>query len=320
MTMMLYTVGVALLLFDLGASVKAATDVCYNPDGTQNLNSAFQPCRPSDNVTHCCRKGETCLKNGLCLVQNTTSLNSGLCTDSTWQDQSCFPRCLVPARRSGPSTVYRCSNSLWCCSDGVANSTSCCQDEAVSLFPIIAHAAVENGSAFLSGYSIAPLESIITNGVAPTATPTQTMTFTTDISGSPLTITVTTAGNPTAVPVREVADAAAVLTTGLGTGLGVGVPLLAIVGVLSFLLFREKRRHRATKDSLSNADGYGYPLVTQSQKNPIDPYQSAPEDWVDQSQYVRHHHADPDPSRSFVRRIEADSREKSSPRPELPGS
>ncbi|EXJ61579.1 hypothetical protein A1O7_02007, partial [Cladophialophora yegresii CBS 114405] len=120
-------------------------------DGTQTSNPAFQPCVPSANVTHCCRTGETCLKSGLCLAMNHTSLNSGLCTDSTWQDQACFLQC-VNSYRAGPSTVYRCNNNNWCCADGVANSTSCCQDKGVGLFPILKHAAVENGSAFIKGY------------------------------------------------------------------------------------------------------------------------------------------------------------------------
>ncbi|OCT49559.1 hypothetical protein CLCR_07606 [Cladophialophora carrionii] len=170
------------------------------------------------------------------------------------------------------------------------------------------------------GSSIAPLASIITDGATPTAIPTQTLTFTTDISGSPLTITATTAINPTTLPVREVADDSAVLTTGLGAGLGVGLPLLAIVGVLSFLLFREKRRHCATNAGLSNADSYGYPLVANSQKAPGDPYQPTQDDWAYQSPYSRHHAVEADASIASVRRTEAASRERPSPRQELPAS
>jgi hypothetical protein len=43
--MTLYTAGAALLLFSLGAVVKAATDVCYNPV------SVFDPLTPSARRT-----------------------------------------------------------------------------------------------------------------------------------------------------------------------------------------------------------------------------------------------------------------------------
>ena len=359
---------VAVLLFShMCDIVHAATNVCYNPvsrplrrvlvksyfyqtscisvytnghlqDGTQTTDATSQPCFPSANVTHCCGTGETCLKNGLCLlkvrveatgtcfpmltleVQNDTSLNTGLCTDSTWQDQACFPRCLTPRRRQAPSSVYRCSNNKWCCSDGVSNATSCCQDQDIDLFPIIEHAAVENGSAFLHGYSIAPIASILTNGVGPTTTPLQTLTFTTDISGSPVTITATTTGDPTALPVREVADHQAVLTSGLGAGLGIGIPLLAAIGVLSFLLFREKRRHRATVESISATDNYGYPLVTNFQSMVPVEYQPQPDESANQSPYNTQQPAEVDATMSFAHRIEADAREKRFSRQELPGS
>ncbi|EXJ66551.1 uncharacterized protein A1O5_10220, partial [Cladophialophora psammophila CBS 110553] len=163
---------VLVALFSIG---HAATNVCYNPDGTQTVKDTYSPCFPTTNVTHCCPEDSTCLKNGLCLMKNDTTLNTGLCTDSTWQDDACFPRCLTSQRKPGPSSLYRCSNNNWCCSDGASNSTSCCRDEGVKLFPIIAHAAVENGSAFLHGYSIAPIASIITNGALLSSTALQTV-------------------------------------------------------------------------------------------------------------------------------------------------
>ncbi|KIW30779.1 uncharacterized protein PV07_02481 [Cladophialophora immunda] len=288
-------------LFPLGL---AATNVCYNPDGTQTARDTYSPCFPNTNVTHCCPDGSTCLKNGLCLMKNDTTLNTGLCTDSTWQDDACFPRCLTSQRKPGPSSLYRCNNSKWCCSDGASNSTSCCQDAGVKLFPIIAHAAVENGSAFLHGYSIAPIASIISNGALPSTTALQTVTFTTDISGSLLTITATTTGDPSPVAIGAVSNSNTGLKTGLGTGLGVGVPFLAVIAVLSFLLFREKKRHRATLESLSSNDGY--PLVSPQPILAAGHYQVATGSTNDQWPYTAQQPA------------EVDSREKRTTPLELP--
>ena len=44
---------------------------------------------------------------------------------------------------------------------------------------------------------------------------------------------------------------------GLGVGLGVGIPLLAAVGILSFLLLREKKRSRPTRARHGSASSMG---------------------------------------------------------------
>lgn len=241
--------------------------------------------------------------------QNNTALSTGLCTDSTWQDQACFPRCLKPSRRPGPSSLYRCSNDLWCCSNGAANTTSCCQDEGINLFPILAHATVENGSAFLHGYSIAPLASIMTGSVALSSTPTHSAT-TTDAAGSLITTTPAVAGTS--------ADSDKVLATGLYSGLGVGVPLLAVVSILSFLLLREKRLHRATVESLSSVDSYGYPLVTPATSR--FPSTAKPPVHLDRLPSATNYPVELNASTSSMSHLEADSREKRVSRKELPGS
>jgi len=88
--------------------------------------------------------------------------------------------------------------------------------------------------------------------------------------------------------------------------------MLVIIGILSFLLSREKKRHQATKEATSAIDNYGYPLVAK--------YELDPGDWAHQSPSVMQHPAESDVSGSDARRIEADSRELPSLRPELPGS
>ena len=111
----------------------------------------FQPCFPSDSQTHCCDfgAGQTCISNGLCLVNWDSSLNTGACTDSSWGTSACFQDC------PQFSTPYRCNNNNWCCSNG-GNIISCCNDRNVALNQIPDLALVQNGSAFIANWTMAP--------------------------------------------------------------------------------------------------------------------------------------------------------------------
>ncbi|KIX08048.1 uncharacterized protein Z518_02703 [Rhinocladiella mackenziei CBS 650.93] len=320
---MLLSLAAGVLVTALSTAVFAATDICYNPDGTQTTSTTHTPCFPSANVTHCCNEGTTCLKNGLCL-NKSTFLNTGLCTDSTWQDEACFPRCLTPRRLGKPSTVYRCDDDKWCCSNGGGNSTSCCNDQGIELFKIIENAVVENGSAFLSGYSIAPIQNILTDSEPnPSTTLLQTYTFTTDVSGSQVTLTATATIDSNTIPVSS-DDSDSALIAGLGAGLGVGLPLLAVIGLLSWLLFREKRRNRA---QLAPHELHGHPFsdvppASHYQTTPADPFQdgySVPA--AGQSPYSTGTTNDVISATLSAHRLEADSQEKkpARARPELPG-
>jgi hypothetical protein len=157
----------------------------------------------------------------------------GGCTDPTWNALNCFSHC-KSSLLGGISTLYRCSNDNWCCSDG-GNETSCCHDPKVELFKIVKEANVQNGTAFIQGYNIAPDQDI-----RGTATPSSAPSST---SGCTATTTSQSSSNLTAA--------------GLGIGLGVGIPLLAAVGVLSFLLLREKKRTRDTSARRGSASSMG---------------------------------------------------------------
>lgn len=119
--------------------------------------------------------------------------------------------------------MYRCNNDNWCCSDG-GNSTSCCHDPHVKLFKIAKDAYVQNGTAFIQGYNIAP-DKDITSTTIPSSPSSSS-------NGSQCTATT---------PAQS---SSKVTVAGVGVGLGVGVPLLAAIGVLSFLLLQERRRTR----------------------------------------------------------------------------
>ncbi len=211
----------------LFSAVIASSNVCYTPNGAEIASETFRPCFPSTNQTHCCDENETCLSNGLCLVKWDTSLNTGGCTDSTWNSVHCFPHC-VPSHLGTISTLYRCSNNNWCCSDG-GNTSSCCHDPQVNLFKILHEALVQNGTAFVEGYNIAADEDIVG-----TAVPSSTI-----VCSQTAVSTTTQCPSATATSSSD-----RVTATGLGVGLGIGIPLLAATGLLSFLLFREKKKSR----------------------------------------------------------------------------
>ncbi|EHY56450.1 hypothetical protein ABEF92_006186 [Exophiala dermatitidis] len=168
--MVINEIKAAVLLALVNTTVLGAKDICYKPDGAETRSTTYTPCLSTGNATHCCDRGQTCLQNGPCLAKTNTSLTTGLCTDSTWGDKACFPYCLKPRRIHYISTVYRCSNDYWCCSDG-ANNTSCCEDDGVNKFRIPEDAQVQNGSAFRNGYSIAPVKNIVTAGKTATPSP-----------------------------------------------------------------------------------------------------------------------------------------------------
>ena len=65
--------------------------ICFNPDGTV-ATDAFV-CDPSGASKHCCMNNSTCLSNCLCLYATDSSINTGFCTESSWDDPSCFQQC-----------------------------------------------------------------------------------------------------------------------------------------------------------------------------------------------------------------------------------
>lgn len=132
---------------------------------------------------------------------------------------SCFAHC-NSSQLGSTSTVFRCDNDDWCCSDG-RNTTSYCNDPQVKLFKIVRNAYVQNRTAFIQGYNIA-LDEDITGTATPSA-PSSTSKCTTTATGQSF-------------------DGATAVW--LGVGLGVGIPLLAATGVLSLLLREKKRSQR----------------------------------------------------------------------------
>lgn len=79
------------LLFNLIASPVVLAKQCYNRDGSIELTHT--PCLDAPRNTHCCQPGAACLANGLCFLEDNSSLNTGTCTEQGWDELSCFQTC-----------------------------------------------------------------------------------------------------------------------------------------------------------------------------------------------------------------------------------
>ena len=90
----------------LGAT---AAKKCYYPGGTEATDRT--PCNGTAEVSHCCKNGEHCLTNGLCVIdateQNGVEYLRGACTDSSFQSDACPTVCLISMRCSWVSSEIR---------------------------------------------------------------------------------------------------------------------------------------------------------------------------------------------------------------------
>lgn len=113
--------------------------------------------------------------------------------------------------------MYRCDNSSWCCS-ATANTSTCCPDQQHYFkLPRNSLAQVQNGSAFVAGYTISAISA--TRSSLPAG------------------------GIPLGAGQVQCDGSKGSVAAGIGTGVGIGVPLLAVIGSLVFLLRRQKQRY-----------------------------------------------------------------------------
>ncbi|KAL5353927.1 hypothetical protein ACLOAV_000012 [Pseudogymnoascus australis] len=91
-------VSVIITCFLLPIAVQAT---CYNPDGSEVVNPAFQPCNQVvGKFSMCCGTNwtggvvmpDTCQENGLCLnsFDGKPLYWRGSCTDPTWKSPNCL--------------------------------------------------------------------------------------------------------------------------------------------------------------------------------------------------------------------------------------
>lgn len=238
---MLSSVGQALwIVFSLLLWRRIQAQTCYFPD--QTIGTKDNVCNASAPVSLCCQYGATCLTSGLCFSKWDTSFNTGTCTDKTWTSPSCFQQC-----PHGFHTLYRCNDNQWCCSTG-GNSTSCCNDAGVELFHLKDDGAVMGGTGFLAGFTIAPVQSLQTSmATAPSsalATPNTTDAGPTKPQSSAAASITTGTETPYTKSTISASDAT---KTGLGAGLGVGLPLLGGLTIALFFLRRVRSQSNSQK-------------------------------------------------------------------------
>lgn len=248
---------------------------CYNPDGGLTDHT---PCNDSAKVTHCCQSQGACLTSGLCFMAYDHSLNTGSCSDMTWEDPSCFQFCLKgmpPLLVSQPrsyrasiisnliaenkdlangyidslSVLYRCDDNEWCCSPG-GNLTSCCPD-GKRQFQLISSAYIQHATILASGLTIAPIREIAatSSGIPSTTTGNTAVTSSTSSEARQTT-------DPSPPASSSSGDNNTKVTkVGVGSGLGVGLPLLAILVGTLYMLQRERNQNKELKQRLAAVVG-----------------------------------------------------------------
>lgn len=93
----------------------------------------YGPCNPqTDSISHCCKIGDTCLTNGLCVTQVGYHYQ-GACTDSSLQSAVCSAFCqsgrLCPVDRSLLKLMVMIGLNHWpveCYGSAVNDGDFCC--------------------------------------------------------------------------------------------------------------------------------------------------------------------------------------------------
>ena len=148
------------------------------------------------------------------------------------------------------SSMYRCNSAHWCCSAGISNVTSCCQDN-VPQFRLRYLDFITNGSGKAFDGSLvvsqAPLQqtSITSPSSSQSTAIANSSSFGTSVAGCP-------SQRPGSANVVATACNSHSLGVGLGMGLGIGIPLLAAFGNTILLYLREERANQKFKKDLTS--------------------------------------------------------------------
>ncbi|KAF2214762.1 hypothetical protein CERZMDRAFT_105256 [Cercospora zeae-maydis SCOH1-5] len=176
---------------------------CYYPDGTASKDV---PC----NATAAAVAGgySACCSESSYCMDNGLCLDTGIlkrmsCTDKTFKDKKCPQYCITD------------------------NMGDPCAVTPYAVFPVTdLKQIVLKADQLVTAMSAA---GVPTSSIDPAATPTETVPI----------LTVTATGAP------KSADSNAKFTVSqlVGVGAGLGIPMLLAIGVLTYLLVAEKRRH-----------------------------------------------------------------------------
>ncbi|KAF9698764.1 hypothetical protein EKO04_003102 [Ascochyta lentis] len=217
---------------------------CYFPNGGEVGSDTA--CNPNALVSACCYDNQACLSNGLCVSDPhdpvKARLHRGTCTDADWKSGNCPRQCLDVDNNGVP--VYSCNSTTtdsYCCYDG-------CDCEANSGFDI-----------FTFAQSPADVYTVTIIGESYTQTHTSAASSTfSSIATTSASASGTASGaafsagpsasnanaSPTSAPTAAAEPAKKTNTTALGAGLGVGIPVAALLAAGAFFLLR-RRKNRA---------------------------------------------------------------------------
>ncbi|ELR07377.1 hypothetical protein GMDG_08392 [Pseudogymnoascus destructans 20631-21] len=255
---------------------------CYNPDGSEITNPAFQPCNQVvGKFSMCCGTNwtggvvmpDTCQENGLCLnsFENKPLYWRGSCTDPTWKSPNCLANLCATDGDAGVDgsaaaqnvAVTECSDGSWCCG---GRNKSCCKDGTGIKIAAVVGQAISSSHSSSSESTLPPFSTLPTtlpkSTSPPKSTPTPSTTpptsdISTTSSTSPPTSTFPTTPSTsvpahTPTPTSEPTSGGLTSATKIGLGVGIAGCLLAI-GMLVTCLVCLRRKRQVDKDTEGDA-------------------------------------------------------------------
>lgn len=213
---------------------------CYRHSYGEILNQTGKdsPCgnlNSTNPIVPCCANGDTCLTNGICSYQKSLVGGSGYyvagCTASSGLCPGFPNRC---TSQFLPDVTWNSTSGLWQCCGVDANSNPACDDPTNEQFVAPAPAGLQT------------IFSISRDGW--TATSMALLSTSTPLPSTYSTTTVSEASSSTATAVSDAASAPFVppsgLSTGTKTGVGIGaaLTLLAVLGLMAYLIRKRRRR------------------------------------------------------------------------------
>ncbi|KFZ19595.1 hypothetical protein V502_03559 [Pseudogymnoascus sp. VKM F-4520 (FW-2644)] len=257
--------------FLLPAIVRAT---CYNPDGSEITNPAFQPCNQVvGKFSMCCGTNwtggvvmpDTCQENGLCLnsFDNAPLYWRGSCTDPTWKSPNCLANLCASDGDAGVDgsaatqnvAVTECSDGSWCCGGG---NKSCCNDGSGTRIAAVVGQEISSSHSSSSKSTASPSSTARTTLLESTTSPSSTAptTLLESTTSPPESTTPPNSTSPpdststppsTSQPTSQPKESSG-LSTGAIAGIAVAcglVGLAIIAGAVVYLILKTRRSNDA---------------------------------------------------------------------------
>ncbi|KAK1654602.1 hypothetical protein BDP81DRAFT_339725 [Colletotrichum phormii] len=194
----------------------------------------------------CCGVNDACQPNRLCKSKDNADniLVRGTCLHNPWDNSTCAEICVFDETRINTGLtdgvfprVEICDASMgkYCCREG--SSGTCCSNTLRTYY-------LDNNGNLLS--------------VAPTATALSSATTTTSVSGSSP-ATTNSGGSASSTSTADGSSSSDGESLALKVGLGVGIPLAAVIAALATWYFLHQKKHnkgRTSEPSANTASSY----------------------------------------------------------------